>query len=362
MEGGIKKMRVEYAVFADSGLYVVTPVLYKWHFMLTSDIPMERKSGNLKPLLFQDGNSGERDVRDIDLKTLRLFVAVCDHGNIKRAAEEEHIEPSAISKRIAHLEADLGVPLLARSRRGVEPTPAGVALVEHGRNVLFTLERIGSDVAVFGDGLRGRVSVCASVSAIAETLLDDIASFMGESANKNIRVDIEERLSTDLVRQLREGTASVGVCWDNVDLQGLEHRPYRSDKLALAVHPAHPLANQKKLSFSQTLDYEHVGLLPSTAVHTMLRRAAASAGKTLSYRVIVSNFDAAFRVVASGLGISVIPVEVATTYQSVFKVKIIPLTDTWTKRNFVVCFKQFNFLQAPAKALVEHLTRRAEKA
>lgn len=43
--------------------------------------------------------------------------------------------------------------------------------------------------------------------------------------------------SRDLVRHLREGMASVGVCWDAVDLEGLQHRPYRRDRLALAVHP-----------------------------------------------------------------------------------------------------------------------------
>ncbi|MGE8476371.1 MAG: helix-turn-helix domain-containing protein, partial [Paraburkholderia hospita] len=69
-------------------------------------------------------------MRDIDLKTLRLVVAVCEHKNMARAAHDEHIEPSAVSKRIAQLESDLGVPLFTRSRRGVQPTPAGIALLE----------------------------------------------------------------------------------------------------------------------------------------------------------------------------------------------------------------------------------------
>ena len=300
-------------------------------------------------------------MRDIDLKTLRLFVAVCDNRNIARAAEEAHIEPSAISKRIAQLESELGVPLLSRSRRGVQPTAAGIAMLEHARNVLFTMERIASDVAAFGGGLKGRVSVCASASAIAEALLDDIASFMREPEYHNIRVDVEERLSFDLVRQLREGAASVGVCWDNVDLQGLEHRPYRQDRLALAVHRDHPLAGEASLRFDQTLEHEHVGLLPATAVHTMLRRAAASAGKTVSYRVIVSSFDAAFRVVAAGLGISVVPVEVAETYRPVLGIKIVPLTDAWVQRRFVVCFKSFDALQPAAQRMVDYLASRAQR-
>jgi len=301
-------------------------------------------------------------MRDIDLKTLRLLVAVCDHQNMARAAEQEHIEPSAISKRIAQLETDLGTPLLLRSRRGVQPTPAGVALLEHARNVLFTMDRIATDVASFSSGIKGHVRMVATASAIAESLLDDIASFMREPANRNIKVDVEERFSRDLVRQLREGIASVGVCWDNVDFEGLQHRPYRRDRLALAVHPDHPLAHRKSLRFEQTLDHDHVNLPPSAAVHTMLQRAAARAGRTVSYRVIVSNFDAAFRVVAANLGISVIPVEVGAAYASMLGIKIIPLTDTWAERSFAVCFQNFDALQPAAQRMVDHLVERAARA
>ncbi|HZZ14032.1 MAG TPA: LysR substrate-binding domain-containing protein [Paraburkholderia sp.] len=298
-------------------------------------------------------------MRDIDLKTLRLFVAVCEHRNMGRAAEEEHIEPSAISKRIAQLESDLGAPLLTRSRRGVQPTPAGLSLLDHARNVLFTMDRIASDVAAFGSGLRGSVSVCASASAIAEVLLDDIASFMREPDNRNIRVDVEERLSVDLGRQLREGAASLGVCWDSADLEGLETIPYRQDRLALAVYPGHPLAGLKSVRFEKSLEYDHVGMPPSTAVHTMLQRAAARQGRTVSYRVIVSNFDAAFRVVAAQLGISVVPLEVGEMYKRLFDIETIPLTDAWALRQFVVCFRDLDALQPAARRMVDHLGKRA---
>ncbi|WP_280155082.1 LysR family transcriptional regulator [Piscinibacter sp. XHJ-5] len=298
-------------------------------------------------------------MRDIDLKTLRLLVAVCDHQNMARAAEQEHIEPSAISKRIAQLENDLGTPLLLRARRGVHPTPAGLALLEHARNVLFTMERMANDVAAFGSGIKGHVRLVATASAIAESLLDDIASFMREAANRNIKVDIEERLSRDLVRQIRDGSASVGVCWDSVDFEGLQHRPYRRDRLALAVHPDHPLAGRKSLRFEQTLDHDHVGLPPTAAVNAMLQRAAARAGRTVSYRVIVSNFDAAFRVVAANLAISVVPVEVGATFAGMLGIKIIPLSDAWTERSFAVCFQKFEALQPASQRMVDHLVQRA---
>lgn len=298
-------------------------------------------------------------VRDIDLKTLRLFVAVCDHSNIGRAAAEAHIEPSAISKRIAQMETDLGVTLLTRTRRGVLPTPAGLAVLENARSVLFTMERIAADAASFGGGLKGRVSLCASASAIAESLLDDISDFLSIPAYGDIRVEVEERLSVDLVRRIREGSASVGVCWDNVSLDGLQAVPYREDSLALAVHPAHPLAGRRSLSFHESLDYEQVGLPPATAVHTLLARAAASEGKTVTYRAVVSSFDAALRVVAANLGISVIPAEVGEIYQTSRRIRTIALTDAWAQRRFVICYRDFNALPPAAQRMVEHLAARA---
>src|SRR5690349_771090 len=100
-------------------------------------------------------------MHDLDLKSLRLLVAVCDHANIKAAAAHEHIEPSAVSKRMAQLEQQLGTQLLVRGRRGVEPTPAGLALVEHARSILFTAERIHADVASFNRGIKGHVRLVA---------------------------------------------------------------------------------------------------------------------------------------------------------------------------------------------------------
>jgi DNA-binding transcriptional LysR family regulator len=301
-------------------------------------------------------------MRDIDLKTLRLFVAVCEHRNMARAAQEMHIEPSAISKRIAQLESDLGVPLLVRARRGVQPTPAGIVLLEHARNALFTMERIATDVSGFKRGLVGSVSVCASASAIAETLLDDIAAFMRQPEHENVKVSVEELISLEIVRRVRDGETSIGVCWDTVDLQGLSHRPYRQDHLALVVHPDHPLARHASVSLEQTLDFEHVGMPPSTAVHTMLRRAAGAIGRSVSYRMIVSTFDATFRVVAANLGISVVPAEVGRAYARIFDMKVVPLTDEWAARRFAICFKDYEALQPAAQRLVDHLAMRAARA
>jgi DNA-binding transcriptional LysR family regulator len=299
-------------------------------------------------------------MRNLDLKSIRLFVAVCDHQNIKVAAQQEHIEPSAISKRIAQLEATLKTTLLVRGRRGVQPTPAGQALLEHARNMLFTVQRMEADVAAFNHGIKGQVRLVASASAVAESLLDDVAAFMREESNSNIQVDIEERLSRDVVRIVGDGAAALGVCWDSADFQGLERRPYREDELVLAVNVNHPLASRSSVRFEQTLKYEHVGLPPATAVYSMLQRAAARTGNMLTYRVVVSNFDAALRVVEADLGISIIPRQIAARHERERRLQIISLSDSWAQRRFAMCFRDLEALQTPARLLLDYLAARAD--
>lgn len=298
-------------------------------------------------------------MRDLDLTTLRLFVTVCETRSMARAGELEHIVASAISKRLAQLEATVGAQLFDRQRRGVVPTAAGEILLEHARGMLAGADRVARDMADYGRGIKGQVRILASVSSIAESLPDDIADFLQAPEHSEIRVDIEESLSRDLVRAIREGSASLGVCWDAADLEGLQTRPYRSDRLAIVAHPSHPLAQRSDCCFADTLGYDHVGLPASTAVHTMLARAAAIIGQPLTYRAVVSTFDAALRCVRARLGIAVVPREVAEPLAHSFALRLVPLTDAWAARRFSICFRSDAALSPSARLLVDHLSRQA---
>ena len=217
-------------------------------------------------------------MRDLDLTSLRLFVAVCDTRNIARAAEQQALVGSAISKRLAALEDAVGTALLVRRRRGVEPTPAGETLLEHAREILANHARIERDMAAYAAGVRGQVRILATASAIAESLADDVAAFLKQPAHRDIRVDIEERVSTGVVAGVREGHAAVGLCWDAADFGNLHTRPWRSDHLSVVMPRSHPLATQPTLHLAQTLDEEHVNLPPNSAVQLMLRPPAALSG------------------------------------------------------------------------------------
>ena len=301
-------------------------------------------------------------MRDLDLTSLRLFVAVCETRNIARAAEQQAIVGSAISKRLAALEDTVGTPLLVRRRHGVAPTPAGDTLLEHARALLARAAQIERDMAGYAAGVRGHVRVLATQSAIAESLADDVAAFLKAPGHQHIRIDMEEAVSTQVLRAVREGSASLGICWDAADLRGLHHWPWRGDRLAVVMPPGHALARRKRLALADTLPYEQVSLPPESAVQVMLQRAAALAGQPIRYRVVAATFDAALRVVRSRLAIAILPAELSAPYAEAFELRVTPLTDAWAQRRFAIACRDPEALTPAARLLVEHLVAAAKAA
>lgn len=273
-------------------------------------------------------------LRPLDALTLRHFVAVCEEGSIARAAAREALVASALSKRIGALEAELGVTLLHRRRRGVEPSAAGEALLARAREVLSALDRVRGEVGAFAAGVQGSVRVLASPSVLAERLPDDIGRFL--AAHPGLNVSLDERVSIDIVRSLQQGAADVGVLWDQVDLAGLHVVPYQVDHLCVAMPPAHPLARRPRLSFVETLDQVTIGVAPGGLMDQLLRRQAALLGRTLVHRVQVSSMDAACRLVAAGLGLAILPREAATPHAGAGRLALVPLDEPWSVRRFVV--------------------------
>lgn len=295
-------------------------------------------------------------MRDLDLTTLRLFVTVCETGNMRRASEEANMVASAVSKRLAQLEDTVGARLLLRKRHGVAPTPAGETLLQHARSMLMSARLIERDMAGHAAGLQGRVNVLATASVMAESLADHIARFLKEPAHRNIQIDLEERISPEVVRGIREGVAALGICWDAAETGLLHTRTYTHDHLCVAVRHDHPLASRESVHLADTLDYEQVIMPIHSAVEVMLQREASLLGKRLLHRVIVTNFEAAMRVVRADLAIAVVPREVTPLHAQAWGLKILPLLEPWARRRFVLCHRGEETLTPAAQLLLEALS------
>lgn len=291
--------------------------------------------------------------RPINPVSLQHFVAVCEEGNIARAAARESLVASALSKRIAALEADIGVSLLVRRRRGVEPTPAGQALLARAREVLGGLERLRVELGGFGQGVQGSVRVLASPSVLAEHLPVDIATFVDQSPG--IRISLDERMSPDIVRGVREGTADLGVLWNMIDLTGLDVRGYRCDRLCVAMSPGHALARRPSLRYSDTLEHASINVSPGGQMDQLLRRQAALLGRLPSHRMQVSTLDAACRIVGAGLGLAIVPMEATAPHAGAGRLSLVPLAEPWALRQFVIVTRQAPLVSNAARELAERL-------
>lgn len=301
-------------------------------------------------------------VRKIDLTSLQLFVAVCELGSIGRAAEREYIAASAVSKRLSDLEAALGTPLLYRHTRGVNLTPAGQTLLHHARSALFGLEKMQAELSEYADGVRGHVRMHSNISAIVQFLPEDLGTFAQE--HPQVKIDLQERLSSEVARAVHEGAADIGVC----NTQGLAlgttlaQRPYRRDELVLVAPRRHPLAKEKALSFEDTLAFDHVGLHSDSSIYVAMREAAASAGRTIRLRIQVTGLDAMCRMIHNGLGVGVMPRRAFELMRGVGDLACVRLADAWAVREINLVARDFEALPLTARTLVEHLQARAEAA
>jgi len=293
--------------------------------------------------------------RRIDLTSLQLFVAVCELGSIGRAAEREFIAASAISKRLSDLEATLGITLLYRHARGVDLTPAGESLLHHARSMLYSLEKMQGELSEYAEGVRGHVRVHANISAIVQFLPEDLGAFV--QAHDAIKIDLEEHLSSEVVRAVQEGAADLGICHVPDGAGDLQTQPYRQDRLALIVPAGHPLAAGGAIDFVDALDFDHVGLHTNSSIYVAMHQAALDAGRSVRLRIHVTGLDAMCRMIDNGLGIGVMPQRAFELMRGGIGRRLVSvaLNDAWALREIRLVARDFSTLPVAARTLVQHL-------
>src|SRR6476619_711454 len=166
-----------------------------------------------------------------DFSDLSLFRHVVEAGSITHGAERAHLALAAASTRIRHMEQALGAALLVRARQGVTPTQAGRTLLQHARTMLAQAERLREDLGAYAGGLAGQVRVLSNTNALTEFLPEALSSFL--TSHPNVSVDLEERLSDEIVGLIAEGGADLGIVAATVDASTLETYPFRKDRFVL---------------------------------------------------------------------------------------------------------------------------------
>ena len=288
-----------------------------------------------------------------DLTDLTLFVHVVEAGSITHGAERMHLALAAASTRIRSMEAMLGTPLLHRERQGVQPTEAGRTLLHHARVLLQQAERMRGDLAEYADGLRGQVRLMSNTNALTEFLPEPLSAFL--AAHPQVNIDLEERLSDEIVAAVAAGTADIGIVAGTVEVTGLEVLPFRVDRFVLVVATNHPLSAVEEIGFADTLDFDFIGLDRVSALQRFLSERAERIGRRLKLRVQLRSFDAVCRLVECNVGLGVVPATTAERHARTMSIHRIELTDEWAVRKLTICMRRRADLPIYARELVKHL-------
>lgn len=296
-------------------------------------------------------------MKRIDFVTLRLFVSVADARSLTRAAEREHMALAAVSKRISDLETHLDTTLLYRRPRGVELTPAGDALLHHARHVMESLQQLNADLSEYSTGIRGHVRIHANTSAVIEFLPEDLSAFTRE--NPQIKIDLEERLSSEIVHAVREGLTDIGIFAGHIPVDGLQTFDYRCDRLVLVTPAEHPLATKPEVSLVDTLSYDFIGLQQDASLHRLLVDYSQRLGRMPRLRIQVRSFEGICRMIHHGMGIGVLPEKSVRSHLATLDLRIVPISDEWAHRELRIGVRHYDSLSLISRQMVDHLTRSA---
>lgn len=246
----------------------------------------------------------------LDVRRLRLLRELAHRGTIAAVAEALSYTPSAVSQQLSALEREAGTPLLARTARRVELTPAAHALVAHAEAVLERLERAEADLAAGRTGPAGPLRIGAFPSA-ARTVVPAALAHLA-AAHPALEPRLRELDPAAVAGALRAGDVDVALVhdYDFVPVPaepGVETVALFEEAMYLAApHSSTPLPGEPH-PLRRWRDAPWIVAPADTRCGTMTVRACEAAGFTPRVRHEIDDFPAVLALVAIGGGVALVP-------------------------------------------------------
>lgn len=287
---------------------------------------------------------------NIELIDLRLFKNIAECGNLTRGAEKSYLSPPSASARIKSLEHETGQQLLVRGNKGISLTSAGELFLRQARLVLRQMDFLQEEMT---NSNAGHIRLYANTTAVTEFLPEIMATFLSD--RPGVTVDLQERLTQDILRSVLDGTADLGIVSGDINEPGLEAIRFSTDHLMLAIPNGHALASRKSVSLAETLAFEHIGLHEGSTLLDFLRRQYRRSGYDRALRIQVRSFEAMCRVIEAGVGIGVVPESAARRHAQTMNIRLLDLEDDWATRDRSVLVRDQSALPGSALKLIEML-------
>ncbi|MER6991253.1 transcriptional regulator CynR [Saccharopolyspora hirsuta] len=180
----------------------------------------------------------------VELRHLRYLLAVAEHANFTRAAEELHISQPTLSQQVKQLEKALGAQLLDRTGRSVRLTDAGATYVRHAREVLRDLAAGQRAVLDVQDLTRGHLRLAVTPTFTAYLVGPLTGAF--RAAHPGISLDVREMTQDRIEAALLADELDLGVAFRGGHLPGIDSAPLLTESLSLVVGQRHRLARRRR--------------------------------------------------------------------------------------------------------------------
>lgn len=237
---------------------------------------------------------------------LRVFVAVCQAGNLSAVARDLACTQSAVSQHVKRLERATGVPLLERRPRGVVPTAEGLVLQAAAREGLAGLDAAMRRLGELARGEAGSVRVTTGSTTVRHFMSEAVVQFRERhpGASLEFRTETSSRSCFDA---LADG--SVDLAWVTIGLpvRGVEQRPVVELPWVLAVRADDPLARRSSLAAAGLAGIRHIRLPENSSSRAHLDTAFARLGIHLTSDTGVADWDTAILLAELGVGHAVVP-------------------------------------------------------
>ena len=272
------------------------------------------------------------------LNELRFIVAVAQERNFRRAAEKSFISQPALSLAIQKLEEELGLKIFERGNSEVTPTTVGIAIIEQAQRVLEEAGQI-REIAKQGQNQLSTPLRVGIIHSAGPYLLPDLIPALKKIAPQ-MALEVEENITANLESQLRNGKLDVIIIALPFSDNGILSRALYDENFEVVVNNEHHWVSRRSIK-PQELAGEKVLLLDSGHCFSnqvaeacpYLQRKGAETQHGTSLETIRN-------MVASGLGITVLPASANSARYRSRLLKVIPFTKPMPARRIALAWRK----------------------
>jgi len=261
----------------------------------------------------------------IELKQLRYFLAVAEHLNFTRAAEQMGIAQPPLSQHILALERQLNVKLFARSRREVSLTPEGEALVGFARRLNNTTQMAAEVVQAISRGEDGPLALGAIFSSIYAVVPLILPPFM--RSFPKVKLHLQEMTISQQITALKDHRIDAGILRGPIGDRELEAVTLFEEPFVAVVPAGHKLSKETTVTLAQIAEEPLIRVYPTANRDFSRRMFGALLNKGYKLNVVqeVSDTHTLIGLVAAGVGVSLVPASLQTI--QIAQVKYLPLRE-----------------------------------